>query len=419
MTRNGVNELKLKIPILVIILLVGTSLTVNAYTLQNSRYGDPMFSTNSRLLGMGGAGVASSGAASAVENPALLAWLEGWDVEITPAFVNSDEARSFPIHDSFDGVIAYNTYAKNTTLYDRYIGGVAVKLMTSVEPAFGVFYSTRYDMNYCYHVERRDPESQSVPQDQVIARKTIESDGGIEAISGAAGVKVLDRVGLGVSVDYVFADVIGTEELRYAVSDSAEEYDYKHDAEWDFLDGIGFTIGVAGQPHPRVLVSMRYQSEVKLEGDWKAKYDNPGTDEDSTAMASISVTYPDKVSLGIKYMPRAELRTTIAAQADYTNWSDLEDSIADDPGTEDTWTFRFGVEHTFYNDVSARFGFIYDEDYMDSEITSSAFTFGVGYPIRGVDFDFGGMVRTRDYRDGDNRIAESLVAGLVTFSYAF
>ena len=58
-------------------------------------------------------------------------------------------------------------------------------------------------------------------------------------------------------------------------------------------------------------------------------------------------------------------------------------------------------------------------DDMDSETTSSAFTFGVGYPVRGVDFDFGGMVRTRDYRAGDDRIAESLVAGLVTFSYAF
>jgi hypothetical protein len=414
-----VTELKLKIPI-VVILLLGVALPSGAYTLQDSRYGDPMFSTNSRLLAMGGVGVAAAnGAAAVTENPALLAWMDGWHIEATPAFVNSDEARAFPIHDSFDGVIAYNTYAKNTTLYDRYLGGASAKLTWGVKPAFGVFYSTRYDMNYDYHVERRDPESQSVPQDQIIARKTIESDGGVEAVSGAVGVKFMERIGIGIAVDYVFADVNGTEKLRYAVSDSAEDYDYTHSVEWDLLDGVGFSIGVAAEAHPRVLVSMRYRSEVELEGDREIMYDNAGTINDSTGTAVMSVTYPDQVSLGVKYMPRAELRTTLAAQADYTNWSDFQDNMSDDPGTNDTWTFRFGVEHVFYNDVAARFGFIYGEDYMDDSITSSGFTFGVGYPVEGVDIDFGGMVRTRDYRQGSDRISESLVAGLVTFSYAF
>ena len=411
--------MKLKIPI-VLFLLLGISLAANAYTLQDRQYGDPMFSTNARLMAMGGAGAtAASGAAAVAENPALLAWLEGWDVEVTPALVNSDEARSFPIHDSFDGVIAYNTFAKNTTLYDRYMGGAAMRMNWSVEPVVGVFYSTRYDMSYEYSEERRDRDSQVVPQDQVIARKTIESDGGVEAISGAVAATFLERAAVGFSIDYIFANVSGTEELRYAVSDSAEEFDYTHDVDWDGLSGVGFSLGLAVEAHPRVLVTATYQSEAKLEGDWEARYDNPGDTSDSTETADLSVTYPDRVTLGVRYKPRAELKTTLAAQADYTNWCDFEDSQVDDPGTRDTWTFRFGVEHTFYNDVSARFGFVYDEDYMTRGITSTGFAFGLGYPVRGVDIDFGGMIRTRDYIYGENRIAESIFAGLVTFSYEF
>ncbi len=107
-----------------VIAIVALAGSAGAFTLAEwERYGYAMSTYDARSLGMGGAGLAAiDGAAGMALNPALLGKSEGIDVALTGLIVLAEEARETPLHDSFDGVIGYNTYALNTEAYDRYVG---------------------------------------------------------------------------------------------------------------------------------------------------------------------------------------------------------------------------------------------------------------------------------------------------------
>ncbi len=104
-----------------VIAIVALAGSAGAFTLAEwERYGYTMSTYDARSLAMGGAGLAAiDGAAGMALNPALLGKSEGIDVALTGVVVVAEEARETPLHDSFDGVIAYNTYALNTEVYDR------------------------------------------------------------------------------------------------------------------------------------------------------------------------------------------------------------------------------------------------------------------------------------------------------------
>ena len=420
-----------------VIALVALAGSAGAFTLAEwERYGYVMSTFDARSLAMGGAGLASiDGAAGMALNPALLGKTEGIDVAVTGIVVLAEESRQTPLHDSFDGVIAYNTYALNTEVYDRYVGAVAFKAMTlgiddqEWTTIVGVGYGPRIDMSYGYHVQYRDPDFQTEPADKILYDYYMEGDGGVNAFSVGLGQEVAPDVYVGLGIDFLRGDYEVVEKWVYP-ADSDDE-DVSSRAEFNDVTGTRFTLGVLVEQFHRVDVAAVYRAPFTLTGD----YDIRPVELEAASRGDFENKYPGTLALGLEYHPRNLLMTTLSCDVEYTRWSDLtkqvswmgleEFKVVVDPELDDTLTYRLGVEHGFFDDTYARFGFSYQPSYVDERNTTSAFSIGLGLDVLGARVDIGGQVGLREYDlDTENeiknvRVRETTTLAMVTVTHTF
>ena len=411
-----------------VIALVALAGSAGAFTLAEwERYGYVMSTYDARSLAMGGAGIASiEGAAGMALNPALIGKTEGVDVAVTGILVLAEEARETPLHDSFDGVIGYNTYALNTEVYDRYVGAVAFNPADELSefewaPVVAVGYVPRIDMSYDYHVQYRDPDFQTEPPDKILYDYYTEGDGGIDALSVALGQEVAPDVFVGLGVDFLRGDYEVSERWVYPV-DSVEE-DVSSSAEYNDATGTRFTLGVLFERFHRVDVAAVYRAPFSLEGEHKTSA--VGSEESSTR--DFRYDYPGVLALGLEYHPRNLLTTTVSCDVEYARWSDFREHVPAlrgvteevDPGLDDTLVYRLGVEHGFFDRSFARFGFSYQPSYADEKNTTAAFSIGLGLDVAGVRVDIGGQVGLREYDIEDGRIRETTTLAMATVTHTF
>lgn len=404
-----------------VIALVALAGTAGAFTLAEwEQYGYTMSTFDARSLAMGGAGLAAiDGAAGMVLNPALIAKTEGIDVALTGVMVLAEEARETPLHDSFDGVIGYNTYALNTEVYDRYVGAVAFNPEGDFgelewAPVVAVGYSPRIDMSYGYHVQYRDPDFQTEPADKILYDYYHEGDGGIAAFSVALGQDVAPDVSLGLGVDFLRGDYEVSERWVYP-ADSDEE-DVATRREYNSVSGTRFTFGALVEKFHRVDIAAVYRAPFKLEGT----YDPRPDDMLHTERRRFEYGYPGEIAVGVAYHPRNLLMTTVTCDIEYAQWSDLTDDLkTTDPDLDDTFTYRLGVEHGFFDNSLARFGFMYRPSYVDEGNTQAAFSLGLGLDVAGVRVDIGGQVGLREYDIDDGRVRETTTLAMATVTHAF
>ena len=412
-----------------VIALVALAGTAGAFTLAEwEQYGYTMSTFDARSLAMGGAGLAAiDGAAGMVLNPALIAKTEGIDVALTGILVLAEESREAPLHDSFDGVIGYNTYALNTEVYDRYVGAVAFNPEGEFgelewAPVVAVGYSPRLDMSYGYHVQYRDPDFQTEPADKILYDYYLEGDGGLSAFSVALGQDVAPDISLGLGVDFLRGDYEVSERWVYPV-DSDEE-DVATRSEYNSMSGTRFTFGALVEKFHRVDIAAVYRTPFTLEGT----YDPQPDDILHTERRALEYRYPGEVAVGVSYHPRNLLMTTVSCDVEYVQWSDFREYVpsalgiikeAYDPGLDDTFTYRLGVEHGFFDNSLARFGFMYQPSYADEGNTKAAFSLGLGLDVAGVRVDIGGQVGLREYDIDDGRVRETTTLAMATVTHAF
>ena len=409
--------------VLVLVALAGTA---GAFTLAEwEHYGYVISTHDARSLAMGGAGLASiDGAAGASLNPALLAKAEGVDVAFTGMVVLAEESRETPLHDSFDGVIGYNTYAMNSGVYDRYTGTIAFNPSDEFAefewaPVVAIGYGPRIDMSYDYHVQYRDPDFQTEPADKVLYDDYIEGDGGVNAFTVSMGQEVADEVYVGLGIDFLRGDYEVDKRTVYPI-DSTEE-DSSVYSEFNDLTGTRFTLGVLVERLHRVDIAAVYRTPFTLSGDYDHRPDEP---TDATH-GDLDYHYPGTLALGLEYHPRNLLKTTVSCDVEHTRWSEFEDDTMDeDPELYDTFVYRLGVEHGFFDDSFARFGFSYVPSYVDEGSSTAAFSVGLGLDVLGARVDIGGQVGLREYDidDGDiadGRVRETTTLAMVTVTHTF
>ena len=104
---------------------------------------------------------------------------------------------------------------------------------------------------------------------------------------------------------------------------------------------------------------------------------------------------------------------------EYTRWSDFEDKLAGDPDLDDTIVYRVGVEHGFYDNTQARFGFVYEPSYTNNKTTRTGFCVGVGLDVLGARVDLGGQLGLRDYQLGESRVRETTTLATATVVHRF
>ena len=368
------------------------------YTLAELYYGNEILPCDGRSLAMGGTGLASAdGVRGMALNPALIAKVEGLQTGVSALFINAEEARNVPVHDSFDGVIVDNTYALNSALYNRYVLAAAYRSPSSDRwmPAVGVTYHPKRDMSYEYHVQYRDPDSQAEPEDKIIEDYFLDSEGGVDALTFTLGQTVVEDVHVGLGVDFMRGSFDVDE--RWVHPQDSEIEDAQSETSFDDLSGTQVTLGLLVERFHRLDVACVYRSGYTLEGD----YEMSGAFGDSSG--GLEYEYPSTFAVGVEFHPRNEILTTVSFDVEYTQWSQFEDELRGDPDFEDTIVYRLGVEHGFYDDSYARFGFLYQPAYIDDGVSRTAFSAGLGLDILGLRVDMGAQIGVREYDIEDVR----------------
>lgn len=402
----------------VVVALLGLTGSAAAFTLAEwERYGYMVPTYDARSLAMGGAGLAAvEGAAGLVVNPALLGKIENIDVAFTGLLVLAEESRETPLHDSFDGVIGYNTYAMNSGVYDRYTVSAAYRpeLELKMVPTVAIAYGPRIDMSYSYHVQYRDPDFQTEPADKILYDYYLEGDGGVNAFSVGLGQEVADDVYVGVGFDILDGEYDVAE--RWVYPTGSEEEDADAFAEYNSVSGARLTLGLQVETLHRLDIAVVYRTGFELEG----KYSVRAVGDTASTRGDFDYKYPGTLALGVQYHPRNELMTTVSCDIEYTRWSDLEDSMIDGgAGLDDVVSYRLGVEHEFFDETFARFGFAYSPSYMDEGSSTSAFSAGLGMDVLGVRVDVGGQVGLRNYDIDDGRVRETTTLAMATVTHTF
>jgi len=398
--------------LLAVVALAGAA---SAYTYAEWQYGTMIYASDARSMAMGGAGIASAdGSRGLALNPALIGKAKGIDLTFTASALSAEESREMPLYDSFEGIIAYNTYAMNMNLYDRYIGSVAWRPAGEYEwmPAVAVGYGPRLDMSYDYHVQYRDSDTQAEPLDKILYDYWLQSSGGVNAFTVAVSQEVMDSFFLGLGVDFLRGDTDAEERTVYPPD--SEEEDSELWTSMDDLSGTQFTLGLLYEQLHRVDIGLVYRSSFTLDGEYMIE-----DGEDGVTEGDFEYKYPDAIALGLEYHPRNELMTTVSFDIIYTRWSEFESDLSDDIDFDDTVEYRAGVEHQFFDSTQARFGFVYQPAYFDEHTTRTAFCFGLGLDVVGVRVDIGGQMGVREYGIDEGRLRETTSIGTVTVSHTF
>ncbi len=372
--------------------------------------GSGVFQASARCGGMGEVALlCEESPLAAALNPAMLAGLEKPQATLTYRAASLNEQWAFPVYDSFDAVLGYNTYSANSNLYHDFSIGFA---SGSLEQVFGTSFAVAlvpaYDFRYDYEEELLDRNSTAQPPDRVIARDFIRGDGEIRSLSCGLGMTLVESLAVGFGLDYLFgkhdldAGIVFLDESRIPWPSKRPDTSETYSASG--LSGKRFTVAAMYALGERLDFAAVYKSGVELDGHFSGTAtDEFGFGGNLAAYgSSTKIEYPASYAFGVSLRPRNTLLTVIEADVVFSRWSQVEDTAGVGRTTlDDTYEWHIGVEHVFYNQRPLRFGFLYRPSPDDKETSEAAMTAGTGFNVAGFDIDLAAKVGWREYREPD------------------
>jgi hypothetical protein len=405
--------------------------------------GSGVFQASTRCGGMGEVSMLCDDSPFAVTlNPALLGGMNARQVALAYHAVSLDENWAFPVYDSFDAILGYDTYSANSKIYHDFEGGLA---SGSISQAFGTCFAVAlvpaYDLRYDYAEEVRDRNPNAQPPDRVIANNFIRSRGELRSLSFGLGKTLCGGLALGAGMDYLY----GKHDLEKGISFVDENrvpwsgggLDTVGAFSASGLTGTRFTVGARYTMGERVDFGAAYKSGVELEGDFCGQAATLLGFGTGVAMdqGKIKIKYPASYALGVSIHPRNGLLTVIEGDVILAKWSDAKDATGvGGTSLNDTYEWHFGVEHVFYNQRPLRFGFLYRPSPKDKETSEAAVTTGTGFKVAGLDIDLAASVGWREYREPDlffddifgaklrgstDLVRETVMGGVISISRRF
>ncbi len=392
MKNRMTNEAKVRggLLLLGLLLLVGAG-TAQATPTFMTEYGDQMPWYSAEINAMGGTGTALyRGGFSALYNPAFLAKEAGKRLDAGLALDQSAEDRFQPLYDTFESYVTDVAIAANRNHYWNTGFAFAARVLDGEMPAtVGVSLTDRYPFSYKFTEALRSPfiHNDAAERDHILEDRLYEITGTLRMLSLGVGVDINERVSAGVAVNYAF----GTRTTTASVSDEhillgEDDESYRNEEEFE-LTGVNTTVGLRLQLNERVEVGLAWESQLKVDGDITATSYTAATDFDTTATTQGDYRYPNAYRAGLTFMPRTDPRTTFSVEVEYKPFEEMADSRYpgyDNPrNLADVTDVRVGLEHLFHNGMPIRFGFRYIDTYLDREVSTSAFSAGVGMPVAG------------------------------------
>lgn len=386
------------------ILALGLASSALGYGHLESGLGSGVSQGSARGSGMGETGLVSDTSPVALAgNPALLAGPEVKHFALAYRFASMDETWAFPVHDSFDAVLGYNTYAATSEIYSDLTGGLATGGISWARGAcVGVALVPAYDFRYDFREEIRDRNSSSQPPDLLIANNFVEATGEIRSFSAGLGMPVLGGLDIGVGLDYLFGErevksgVIFADLTKMPWEGESPESSETFSATG--LAGTRFTAGLNLALGRRVAVGASLKTKCDLDGNLDLTSIVP---QDTVIRSDITLECPPVYSFGLSFRPRNELPTVIEGNVVFVGWSEVEDAANPGVSLDDVYEWHIGVEHVFYNSRPLRFGFLLRPSPSDKETSESAVTAGTGLRFGGLDIDIAAKVGWREYRAAD------------------
>ncbi len=415
--------MKNKLLLFLLMLSLFTPLSIaQSYTFYDTYYGGRITALNARSLSLGHTGVVSEPLAIAL-NPALSSEVKNLLLATSLRVTQISENRAFPVHDSFEGFLTYNTYAMNTNYYDDFYFAVVKGFNHKYLPAIGLAYYPFSNFRYDYKEEIRGQEDPN--KDQLLARNLIKASGGINALSLSLSRGITPWLGVGASLNILRGTA---EKSRETDSLNTPQTDLREVLKNRSLKGSNISLGLTYKPSGRIRFGLCYRSKPTIEGDHHYQ-DFLGDSLIADTTLSYSLTYPWGVNFGIEYRPRSKLQTRVYLETEFIRWSKLRAEPKDTSllKLRDVWEIKGGVEHIFFNQIPARFGFLYQPSPFGRDMAISSFTFGTGFETKGIKIDLGGEIGNREYRQDDlfpdslpprkDRVKESLLKLIATVSY--
>jgi len=249
--------------------------------------------------------------------------------------------------------------------------------------------------------------------------------------------KVNDSVSVGAGLDFFTADVDKHRVVSTSLSSTGGDFQLKaSDESW------GYNFGLLFKPSEKHSIGISYRSEIDLTLKGKVSLDGLnatgqfifGGASYSTDVESKS-TIPRSIAFGYAYKPNN--KWTIEADAEWTDWSCVEEEFltypsesdatrlstlnTDNPGPRDwrsVWAYGIGAEYQATDKLELRGGFIYEQSPIPSanfepvlpDANKHGVTLGAGYLFKNVKID--GSYAFFQYRDRD--VARSMVGATST-----
>ncbi len=396
--------------------------TAQGYTFYDTYYGGRITALDARSLSLGHTEVMSEPLAIAL-NPAICSEVKNLRLTTSLGVTQASEDRAFPVHDSFEGFLTYNTHAMNTNYYSDFsiavVKGFAYKYLPTIGLAWYPFSNFRYN----YEEELRGQEDPN--KDKLLAKNLIKASGEIDALSLSLSQGITSRLGVGASLNILRGKTKRTQGTDFLDTTQASPKEVWKNRS---LKGSNISLGLTCKPSDRIRFGLAYRSKPTIEGDHHYQdFLEDSLVADTTV--SYKLTYPWELSLGMEYRPRSKLQTRVYLETHFSRWSKLHTAPSDTSLSKlkDVLEIRGGIEHIFFNGIPARFGFLYQPSPFGSDMARSTFTFGTGFETQGMKIDLGGEVGNREYRQEEifpenqnprmDRVKESLFRIMLTVSY--
>ena len=364
--------------ILPMILMFCSSLLAELPNLTYSKldHGSQNKFANARTLAMGGTGVAGGAAVHGIMlNPALIALAEKQvEISVLGSIYNLEEDRSYPYYDNFGGFVDYGSYVYNSNTYADFGFSAILRLpfLESNKLTAGISANPLIDFNYTYLEEVRS----NTFGDALLAYNKINSEGVMREYALTLGAEVLEQVSMGIKIGVVDGSI--DRRIEIVPKDESLENIYTLESRESKLKNL--PVNVNAGIHYRydenfaAGVVVRFPLTIETDVNIAAK----ASEMSGSAVLSNKVKYPLSLVTGIDYRFTNILEARLNFDFEYTFWSEMKDDFNKALKYSDTYAFKVGVEHIFFDRMPFRVGFNYQPLKENRQYTRTVLTAGVG-----------------------------------------
>lgn len=358
------------------------------------------------------------------------------------------ERRSYPAQDSFGDYLTENDYVSNR--FQRFEGDVAVYYSQQGFSLAAGWY-TLENFNYQYREEiRSDQGSGTYYRDPLAGLHLVDISGVNHGYNVALAHDIGKRFAIGYGYTHYFSSNM---EEGYGVIPILND-DKLSSSDTTFFavnptngDGTNINLGVTAKITERLTLGVHaviagvYNLEnTKLLAVMDSSLMLPAYSVSADSSYNLVIDRPSVYSFSVRYIPENELKTTLYAQFDITDWRsysvsyyDSADSLVSlfSPGYSPSWAIRAGVEHVFFTGVPMRFGFAYEKNPISDDMNRMTINVGSGWSNDFIKVDIGlGIYQNMYYysdlfpvadegRTSLDKVKEQGLRANVSLSYSF